>query len=479
MAPRSWDAETDVLVIGYGCAGASAAITAADLGAEVLIMEKTEEAGGNARYAAGFLFRFKATGGLDYLDALCFRWTPREVLQAYLNGLEEIPGWIEYLGGETFRFMPPPEMSHMFPAWPQLPGAAEVEHYMLASESAHPTRRGAVLFDLLAENVARRAIDVRLGARAAQLIVDGGKVVGAAVETTDGRQSVRARGGVVLACGGFEGSQAMRDAFLPVPAPTAVGHLANTGDAVTMAQSIGAALWHMTGHFGWLAFEHPDFPAAFTINVHAPSFILVDADGRRFCDETGYEAHDALRPLTSFLPRRPNRPVLPLFAIFDDRARRAGPLNGIVGTPNDYRWTEDNSREVDAGWIAHAADAESLAREIDLDPGDLAGTVRGYNRAVEVGQDRDFGRDPAALAALDDDEGLYAIRLLPGIAVTTGGPRRDGQARVLDWNGSPIPALFAAGGAGSLWAFLTEHGGGLTDAIAFGRIAGAGAAQLR
>jgi succinate dehydrogenase/fumarate reductase flavoprotein subunit len=471
------DLETDVLVIGYGCAGASAAITATDLGAETMIVEKTEDPGGNARYAAGFLFRFDGDSGLDYLDALCFGQTPTSVLEAYLEGLVEIPAWIAGLGGETFDFQPPPPLSYMFPAWPRVPGGSEVRHYMLASETAPPTRRGAVLFDLLAENVTRRPIDVRLGAAATELVLDDGKVVGAVFATAGGPLSVRARGGVVLACGGFEGDQAMKDAFLPMPAPTSVGHLANTGDAVTLAQQAGASLWHMTGHFGWFSYEHPDFAAAFTINVQAPSFILVDADGRRFCDETGYEAHDALRPLTSFLPRRPNRPVLPLFAIFDEQARLAGPLNGIVGTPNDYQWSADNSREVEAGWIAHAAHGESLAAAIGVDPAELTATLAAYEEATARGEDREFGRAASTLVPLGTDGGLYAIRLLPGIAVTTGGPRRDAGARVLDRAGAPIAGLYAAGSAGSVWTFLTEHGGGLTDAMTFGRLAGAGAAR--
>jgi succinate dehydrogenase/fumarate reductase flavoprotein subunit len=63
----------------------------------------------------------------------------------------------------------------------------------------------------------------------------------------------------------------------------------------------------------------------------------------------------------------------------------------------------------------------------------------------------------------------------PGVATASGGPRRDARARVLDQDGRPIPGLFAAG---SIWGHLTEHGGGLTDAIVFGRLAGAEAASV-
>jgi succinate dehydrogenase/fumarate reductase flavoprotein subunit len=93
---------------------------------------------------------------------------------------------------------------------------------------------------------------------------------------------------------------------------------------------------------------------------------------------------------------------------------------------------------------------------------------------VDLGRDDEFGRAPHTLASLVPP--LYAIAMWPGVATASGGPRRDARARVLDRDGQPIPGLFAAGAAGSIWGHLTEHGGGLTDAIVFGRLAGAGAA---
>ena len=97
-----------------------------------------------------------------------------------------------------------------------------------------------------------------------------------------------------------------------------------------------------------------------------------------------------------------------------------------------------------------------------------------------MGADHEFGRAPATLVPLLAP--LYAIQMTPGVATASGGPRRDALARVLrpgggaggsdGAGGDPIPGLFAAGAAGSIWGHLTEHGGGLTDAIVFGRIAG-------
>jgi hypothetical protein len=203
--------------------------------------------------------------------------------------------------------------------------------------------------------------------------------------------------------------------------------------------------------------------------------VFVDEDGRRFADETGWEAHDQMRSWTTFMPRHVNRPRARGHVLVDAAARLAGPLNGIVGTPNDYRWSADNSAELEAGWIVAGETADALAAKIDVDPESLTATLDEYAAAVTAGRDDLFNRPPETLAALDGP--LYALPVVPGLATASGGPRRDARARVLAPGGAPIDGLYAAGAAGSIWGHLTEHGGGLTDAIVFGRIAGAEAAQ--
>jgi len=302
-----------------------------------------------------------------------------------------------------------------------------------------------------------------------------GAVRGAVLDGPDGPRTVRA-GAVVLASGWIEYDPDMRDAYLPLPL-TPVGHPGNTGDSVRLAAQAGASLWHMAAYFGWVAFAHPDFPAAFTINVHAPSCVLIDDDGRRFADEFGWEVHDQIRSFTTFHPRHENRPRPRGFVIFDEAARLAGPLNGIVGTPNDHRWSADNSTELEAGWIVGSESPRALARAISVDPDVLEATLAQYADAVARGRDDLFHRPPETLVALEPP--LYALPIVAGLATASGGPRRDAHARVLragDDGYVPIDGLYAAGAAGSIWGHLTEHGGGLTDAVVFGRIAGAHAA---
>jgi succinate dehydrogenase/fumarate reductase flavoprotein subunit len=288
--------------------------------------------------------------------------------------------------------------------------------------------------------------------------------------------TITARGGVVLACGGFEGDSGLTDAYLPLGPVSPVGHPGNTGTGLRMAQSAGSSLWHMYGFFGWFAFRAVDFAAPFAIDFFGASHIFVDGDGHRFADETGYEVHDRLRSLLNYLPRNHNRPRLPSWAIFDEAARLAGPLNGLLGTPNDYHWSADNSAEIERGWIISAASVAELAVKTGLDAATLAGTLDQYNASAAACRDDLFGRSADTLVPLDTHL-LYAIKTWPGIAGTTGGPRHDAQARVIRPDGTVIPGLYAAGAVSLVWGHLIDHGGGLTDAIVFGRIAGADAAQ--
>jgi predicted oxidoreductase len=106
----------------------------------------------------------------------------------------------------------------------------------------------------------------------------------------------------------------------------------------------------------------------------------------------------------------------------------------------------------------------------------LEKTIAEYNRACKTGNDIEFGRSKESLGTVEEAP-FYAIEIWPGIGTTCGGPRHDREARVLNQEGKPIPGLFAAGGLGTIWGFLTLRGGGLPDAMVFGRIAGRNAAR--
>jgi succinate dehydrogenase/fumarate reductase flavoprotein subunit len=464
----------DVLVIGSGPAGASAAIAAHDAGASVLVVEKRRHGGGNAQFAGGFLWDVHGPEAVRHVETLFFGKTDRSVAQAYVSGLGDLPSWIGKLGGETVVVVPPPgSFPAVLPSWPHVPGSDGVRYWVVGGQPS--LRRGEALWHLLAENLAARGITIRHGYAAARLeAAEDGRVTGAMV----GGELVTASRGVVLACGGFEADDYFKDAFLPVPRLQRVGHDGNTGDAVRMTLQVGGALWHMSEFFGWFAFKAPEYDAAFAIDFHGPGFVLVNAAAQRFCDETGYEVHERLRALVNVKPALGYYPALPAYGLCDGRTLRAGALNGVVGTPNGYRWSTDNVAEIRRGWITRAGGPAELAEHLGLDATALTATLTEFNAAATSGRDDRFGRRAEYMAALDLAN-LYAIELWPAVATTSGGPRRDAWSRVMRPDGTAVPGLYAAGGAGTVWGPFTHSGGGLTDALVFGRIAGQHAAQSR
>jgi succinate dehydrogenase/fumarate reductase flavoprotein subunit len=258
----------DLVIAGYGPAGAAAAIAAHDAGRSVLILESAERGGGNARYSGGFLFDVPGDAAIAHLDALCFGRTDRRVLEAYAAGLRELDGWLRSLGGTTAPFEPPPaRLPAPFPSWPHLPAGPRIRYRTVAGGTG---RRGEALWDLLEGAVRARGIEVRYRCAAERLLLGpDGSVTG----VTAGRTAQPATGGVILACGGFEAEPALADAYLPFGPSWPVGHPGNTGAGLVMAQQAGAALWHMYGCFGWFAFRTPDFPAPFAVDFFGASHI--------------------------------------------------------------------------------------------------------------------------------------------------------------------------------------------------------------
>ncbi|MFD2414872.1 FAD-dependent oxidoreductase [Amycolatopsis pigmentata] len=456
----------DVIVVGYGPAGAAAAIAAHDAGAEVLVLESGPSGGGNAVYSGGVLLDIPGDECVEHLDALCFGRTDRSVLEAYADGLHDLAFWLSELGAD---FEPLAPLPPTFPAWPHFPGGSSVRYSVVTGGSG---RRGEELWKRLESAVGRRGIAVRTGTEVDGLLVEDDVVVG--VEC--GSQSFRAASGVVLACGGFEANPVLVESYLPFPVAAPAGHGRNTGTGIRMGQSVGAEPWHMYGSFGWFAHVSSEFASPFPIRLPRHGHLMVDANGHRFCDETGFEVHDQLRALTTYLPGRPNRPRLPAWVIFDEGTRRAGPLSGSLGSPNEYRWSWDNSAEVERGWILEATTVKELAALMGTDGDVLGRTIAAYEAATQEKVDPAFGRAPDTLLPLDKSR-LYAIEVWPSLGSTTGGPRHDADARVLRSRHEVVDGLFAAGAVSSVWNHLIDHGGGLTDALVFGRIAGTAAAR--
>src|SRR3954468_18766275 len=130
--------DADVLVVGFGPAGAAAAIAAHDAGARVLVLEKRAIGGGNAVVSGGFLFEPPAEGAADHLERLFFGKTPRDVAEAFADGLLGLKKWVGELGADAIPFAPPGELGsfpHLVPSWPNAPGGTGASYWLVAGGS--------------------------------------------------------------------------------------------------------------------------------------------------------------------------------------------------------------------------------------------------------------------------------------------------------------------------------------------------------
>ena len=477
LSSVAWDNEYDVVIIGFGPAGASAAVAASEEGASVLLIEKAPlgREGGNAPYAGqGTLSIYPGDEekAATYLKALRgdFNTPSDEMIDALAVELAKNLEWFESHGAESVEMVPFVEYDY---EGSETMNLLAVNGEFWTGQNWRVIRGAA----LAAENV-----DVWYESRVMHLIQDPatGVVHGAEVHNGDEVINVRARNGIVLCCGGFENNMQMIQDYLQVPYGYAKGAHYNEGDGILMGIEVGARLWHMSNGVG----PDPNFVNPETGNAcgycmqgqqslvstgfSSKSVIFVGGDGTRFVDEGKSPSHGFI----DFHGTHKHMHVpVPAFAIFDEAAR--------VDAPIYTGWSEQNEAEVEKGWITKADTIEQLAEMIGLDPEALSTQVATYNQACADGVDVVLGRSAETLNALAESGPYYAMELSPTYTNTQGGPERDPQTRIISTTGEPIPHLFGAGELGAPYADMYQAGGNLGEACAFGRLAGRMAAAAK
>ena len=278
--------ESDVVVVGYGGAGASAAITAHDNSATVTILEKMATGGGDTRLAGGGIVTPTSMEATRHIEALCFGKTGSDIIKTYVENAIKIKDWIQELGGqsEVYHRL---EVLYPFPTspcWPNIPGAEYMEDRRVVGKSEDEAP-AEPLWKLLSTNVESRNIHVLTNTRAKELITDEKNgVIGVRANKEGTDITIMAKKAVILTCGGFSYNDSMKDTFLPITPLYPFGNPGKNGDGISMAQKVGAELWHMYKFEGYLAFKAPEYDAAFQIRFHGPRFIYVNKDGRRMRD---------------------------------------------------------------------------------------------------------------------------------------------------------------------------------------------------
>lgn len=361
---------------------------------------------------------------------------------------------------------------------------------------SHRDRRftqGAALMGATYEQAFRRGVELRLETGLDRLLVDeSGRVTGVEVSSFGRKYTVVARHGVVLAAGGFEWNQTLRDRFYPVPGLTrhsSTPEDGNRGEALIAAEKIGASTEH-TEQGWWIPTMTLPMPKASNFHeIHQAAFdvgrpwsVVVNRKGVRFVNEAcGYDQFGQAM-VEDQLETGAN---CPCWLIFDSRFRRkfsAGGLMPTVHTPE---------RKVPADWWDHyvfrAGTIEELCGKTHLPAAQVRRTIANMNEYARTGIDPEFGRgmnpydqmfgDPGSTPNPNigpiDEPPFYAVPINNGDLGTKGGLRCDARARVLDMRGSPIPGLYAAGNNSGSPFGDTYPGAGATigPAMTFGYVA--------
>ena len=503
-----WDDSFDVVVVGYGYAGAIAAIEACDAGSSVLLVEKMPDPGGISICSGGNVRTADdADEALAYLKETSAGTTPDDVLAALAQGMTEVPAYFERLASVSGAKVARREAPGNYP----FPGIDTFAYYYIDSvpefdpaaryphvNSYLPIHRaaGVRLFKVMEDNIEQRGITVWLESPAERLLTGaGGSIQGLVVTTPSGARRVRARQGVVLACGGFEANEEMQRQWWQEKPVLTAAFLGSTGDGIRMAQAVGADLWHMWLFHGTYGFRHPDpdYPYGIRMkrlpdwvpgrppraDVKMP-WIVVDQNGRRYMNEyPPYLQDTSHRSMATYDPQTQRYPRIPSWIVLDDEGRGTYPL--CSPTFNDrglsFEYTPENLRALEDRIVRQAGTIGEVAREIGADSAVLESTVSRWNALVEDGEDADHGRPPPSMLPIRTPPFHFAP-VWPICSNTHGGPVHDAKQRVIDAWGEPVPRLYAAGELGGVFGHLYLAGGNMAECFIGGWIAGREAGAL-
>ncbi len=471
----AWNIETDVVIIGFGIAGACAAIDARLAGAEVAIFEVAAAAGGSAQLSGG---EFYLGGGTDAQRAAGFD-DPVENFRAYLMmaggpGVDEARvdlyashslAHYQWLKDQGVPF----KGTYLAGKWPEPP--TDDELIWCGSEAAWPFRaaarpaprghaaqftgRGAgkVVMDRLAGRAGQLGAQVHLSSRVLCLIADRENAVHGVVARIDGEaRTVRARKGVVLASGGFICNQQMLRQYAPLALavtgmPLTGGN--DDGSGILMGLSVGGTVTHMEQFFVTKTF----FPPASLVKG-----IFVNARGQRFINEDAYHGRVAQYAIRQEGGR--------VWLLVD---------NATFGRPHSFPA------------IPIAAVGETWAEveaELGLPEGELQHTMEVYNRHAAARADPLFHKEPEWLQPLTEPPFAalgFGPQDYPAVTFTLGGLQTMPKGEVLDATGAPVPGLYAAGRVACgipRWGDGYSSGMSLGDSSFFGRQAGRSAAAV-
>ena len=485
----------DVVVVGAGNAALSAALSAREHGASVVVLERApeDESGGNSRFTAGAIRT--VYNGVEDLKKLIPDLTAEEVARTDY-GTYTREQFYDDLGRIT-QYRSDPDLAEMMIErsldtliWLRGKGVKFLPAYgRQAFKVGDKTRfwggltveawgGGPGLVAAEHEAARRNGIDILYGTRALSLLLDERRVLGVHVRR-GGRSFDIAAKAVVLACGGFEANAEWRTRYLGPGWDLAKvrGTRFNTGDGIRMALDAGAMPWGNWSGCHAVAWdrnapEFGDLAVGDNFQKHSYPFgLIVNVTGRRFVDEgADFRNYTYAKYGRVIL----DQPAQTAWQVFDAKVLHL--------LREEYRIRQVTKARADT--------IEELAQKLEgIDRHAFIAEIAAYNRAVR--QDIPFdptvkdGRRTEGLAVPKsnwantiDTPPFEAYQVTCGVTFTFGGLRIDTSARVIDTEGEPIPGLFAAGElVGGLFYFNYPGGTGLLSGAVFGRLAGNSAGQ--
>ena len=368
-------------------------------------------------------------------------------------------------------------------------GTGIVPDEIMAERIAKDSRGfGQALVGALLKGCLDRGIEPHLETKAKKLIKEGARITGIEIEKDGKIETVIARRGVIIATGGFEWNKDFVSTFLRGPLNAPASPPGNNGDGLMMAQEVGASLGNMTSAW-WspvLSIPGDNWPdggqksSPILIERTLPHSLMVNKSGKRFCNEaTNYSA--LAGAFHFFDPNKYGYPNLPSWIIFDSSYREKYPFAHIIpGSENP-------------SWMKSSDTLEGLAKDLEIDGGNLIETVQKFNSYVDNGDDKEFSRGKSDYDSFYGDRsqnGVYstlgklekspyfAVEINIGALGTNGGASTDEYGRVISASGNIIEGLYTVGNAmaGSTGSVYAGAGGTLGPALTYGYLAGQHAA---
>lgn len=484
--------EADVVIVGAGGAGMTAAITAAQEGKTVIVVEKADIVGGNSSRATGGMNAAKTV----YQDNNEFTENAgvEKTLSTAAETYPELSDLVATVQAQYDEYLANPEgyfdSTELFVLDTLVGGKNINDHSLvetLANNSADAidwlaslstpielhdvssfggasVKRihrpvdgegktlsvGSYMIPLLEENCEAAGVTIMTGTEATEILTTDGVVSGISAQNSSTKYTINAKS-VVLATGGFGANLEMVVEYKPdLEGFISTNAATITGDGIKMAQAVGAATVDMD-QIQIHPTVHQETAALITEGLRGDGAILVNQEGTRFCDEVG--TRDAVSAA--------------------ELAQTGGYAYLIV----DQKMVDASS--VIAGYITKGltiggGDVAELASAIGCDEATLQTTLDTWNAAVAAGEDAEFGRTSFAEAL--DTAPYYAIKIAPGVHHTMGGVAINTNTEVLDAEGNAIANLYAAGEVtGGVHGANRLGGNAVADFVVFGRIAGASA----